>query len=352
MTSITSCIKMTITQADFGVTSKGQSVSLFTLTNNTVTVKISTFGATIVSIQVPDKNKKISDVVLGFDSVKGYEAKNPYFGATVGRVSGRIGQGKFTLNGESYQLAINNGPNHLHGGLEGFDKKIFQASVQNDSLQLVYVSPDGEEGYPGEVTLTVTYTLRDDNGLVVDYHATSNQPTPISLTNHSYFNLAGHEAGSINDHLLQILADEYAESDLKTLLNSGRLIPVTDSIFDLRQRLVIGERIHDIPGGGFDVSFKHPNQSLDYVCARVEHPDSGRVLEVMTNQPAVHLYTGNFLDASLTGKQGHSYPKHSALCLEMQNFPNAINLPSFPNCVLKPGEAYRSTTIYKFSVSS
>lgn len=339
-----------ITQTEFGTTSKGHSVSLFTLSNGTVSVKITNFGGIIVAIEVPDKHKQVADVVLGFDNIKGYEAKHPYFGATVGRVSGRIGQGKFTLNGEDYQLAINNGPNHLHGGLEGFDKKIFQATIENDSLKLVYVSADGEEGYPGEVTVTVVYSLGEDNGLVIDYHATSTKSTPISLTNHSYFNLAGHEAGSITDHVIQIPSDRFAESDVETLLATGTLLPVADSVFDLRQPVLIGDRIHDIPGGGFDVTYSNPNPSSDFVCARVEHPGSGRVLEVKTNQPGVHLYTGNFLDGSLTGKNGVHYPKHSALCLEMQNFPNAVNLPSFPSCILNPGEVYSSTTIYKFSL--
>jgi aldose 1-epimerase len=349
--------KMSIIKTDFGKTADGQSVDLYTLTNNHgVVAKITNYGATVTEIHTPDKNGKMADVVLGFDNLKDYMGPgNPFFGTIAGRYANRIARGKFTLNGKEYTLATNNGPNHLHGGIKGFDKKVWRAaplpSNNGPSLALTCVSADGEEGYPGTLTTTVTYTLTNDNGLRIDYRATTDKPTVLNLTNHSYFNLHGSGSGKdILDHVLMLNADNYTPVD-DTLIPTGEIKSVKGTIFDFTSPKPIGQDIAKTPGNpnGYDHNFVLNGKDGEVkLCAKVSDPDTGRTMEVWTSQPGVQLYTGNFLkgDASVIG--GKPYTKHYAFCLETQHFPDSPNHPSFPSTTLNPGQTFTSTTIYKF----
>ncbi|HTU90893.1 MAG TPA: aldose epimerase family protein, partial [Gemmataceae bacterium] len=295
-------------------------------------------------------------VVLGFDNLKDYVERNPHFGATVGRVANRIAKGKFTLNGKEYTLAVNNGPNSLHGGLKGFDKKVWKAEPETlpdgAAVKLSYVSKDGEEGYPGNLTVTVVYTLTNENALRIDYTATTDKDTPVNLTNHSYFNLAGAKSGDILDHELTITADKYTPSD-DTLIPTGEIKPIKDTPLDFSKPRRIGERIDQLknyPGGGYDHNFVLTSGGKDLsLAARVSEPKTGRIMEMYTTEPAVQLYTSNYLNGKLTGRGGVAYKKHAALCLEAQHFPDAVHHDNFPSIILKPGETYKQTTIYKFS---
>lgn len=350
---------MTITMEGFGSTAAGETVNLYTLSNTKgMEVKISTWGGDIVSMKVPGRGGKPADIVLGFDTVDGYLKENPYFGAIVGRYGNRIGKGRFTLDGTAYRLATNNGPNHLHGGLRGFDKQLWRAkemtSAEGVRLDLTYTSKDGEEGYPGTLTATVSYTLLgNENALQIDYEAVTDKPTVVNLTNHSYFNLAGQGEGDILNHTVTIAASRFTPVD-SGLIPTGALKPVAGTPFDFRTPHTIGERIGAkdaqlAAGGGYDHNFVLDKPAGDLaLAARVSEPTSGRVMEVLTTEPGVQFYTGNFLDGTLTGKSGKVYGKRAAFCLETQHFPDSPNKPEFPTTVLRPGERYRTTTIYRF----
>lgn len=338
---------------EFGTMDDGSSVQLFTLTNeNGMEVSITNFGGIVTSIKVPDKDGNIEDVVLGFDDFEKYKSGHPFFGAIAGRYANRIANGEFELNGETYQLATNDGENHLHGGNEGFDKKLWNAEVNQDenSVTLSYLSPDGEEGYPGNLDVDVTYTLTDDNELKIDYHATTDKPTVLNLTNHSYFNLSGDPSQTILDHKLTINADRYTPVD-DGLIPTGELRPVEGTAFDFTEPETVGARIESIPPG-YDHNFvlNNPDSGVRKI-ATVEHEESGRVMEVYTDQPGVQFYTGNFLDGSLMDRNGNPIEQYAALCLETQTFPDSPNKPDFPSPVLNPGEMYETTTIYQFKVS-
>jgi len=343
----------------FGTTPDGKAVELYTLTNTQgIEVRVMTYGGIIVSLQTPDKRGHLADITLGFDTLAGYLAKNPYFGALVGRYGNRIGNAKFTLEGKEYTLAKNNGPNALHGGLKGFDKVVWQAqSLQKSAevgLILKYTSADGEEGYPGTLHVTVTYTLSDKNEFSIDYQATTDKATPINLTNHTYFNLAGEGKGDILAHELTLNADHFTPVD-KNLIPTGKIASVKGTPLDFTQATAIGARIGQqdeqlILGGGYDHNFVINRQGKGLaLAARVVEPNSGRALEVSTTEPGVQFYTGNFLDGTITGKQGHVYKQRYGFCLETQHYPDSPNQPGFPSTILRPGQGYHTTTVFKFS---
>ncbi len=343
--------KAGIVQQGWGETD-GKKVFLYTLTNkNGVQVKISNYGGTITSWITPDKSGTASSIVLGFDSLQGYLQKPPYFGATIGRYGNRIAKGKFSIGKTGYTLATNDGPNHLHGGLKGFDKVVWDAAPPVDSvpsLTLNYLSKDGEEGYPGNLKVTVKYTLTDDNELKLDYTATTDKPTPVNLTNHSYFNLTGNASHTILKHVLQINADNYTPVD-STLIPTGEIKPVKNTSFDFTSAKAIGARIDSVKGG-YDHNFvlNRKDGSLQQV-AVLSDSLSGRKLEVFTTEPGLQFYSGNFLDGKLKTPAGIAIQQHAALCLETQHFPDSPNKPNFPSTILEPGKEYHSETVYKVS---
>jgi aldose 1-epimerase len=339
----------------FGQTPSGDKVDLYTLTNaKGMEATISTYGGVIVSLKAPDRSGRLADVVLGFDNLEGYLKSNPYFGAIVGRYGNRIAHGKFMLDGVEYTLAKNNGENSLHGGIRGFDKRIWTAARSTgSSIELTYVSRDGEEGFPGNLSVTVTYTLTDNNELRIDYSATTDKDTVVNLTNHSYFNLAGQGNGDVLGHKVTIFADRFTPVD-KTMIPTGELRSVEGTPFDFRKPHSIGERINSPDeqlalGRGYDHNFvlKRPSSTPE-LAARVTEPKTGRVLEVLTTEPGVQFYTANTLNVP-AGKGGKGYGPHSAFCLETQHFPDSPNKPAFPPVVLKPGGQYQTTTVYRFS---
>ena len=344
----------------YGTMADGQAVEEYTLTNpHGMEVKIITYGGIITSIRVPDRNGTMANVALGFASLEAYLRKNPFFGAITGRYANRIAKGKFTLNGTDYQLPINDGPNALHGGLKGFDKRVWSAEEVEAGkvLRLSYVSEDGEEGYPGKLEATVTYTLTDENEIRIDYHAVTDAPTIINLTNHSYFNLAGEGTSSIHDHILTLNADRYTPVN-ETLIPTGELAPVTGTPFDFRLPTVIeaGQRSNHpqiVRARGYDHNFvlnrDDLNDSSLILAARVYEPVHGRVMEVYTTEPGIQFYAGNFVDATLVGSSGRIYRQSDGLALETQHFPDSPNQPDFPSTVLNPDETYQTTTIYKFT---
>ncbi len=337
---------------DFGKTPDGTAVERYTLTNGRVTAKVLTYGGIVSELHVPDRDGKPGDVVLGFDTLDGYLKGHPYFGATVGRFANRIAGGKFSLEGKDYTLAVNNGPNTLHGGLKGFDKAVWKVEKSTDSsLALSYLSKDGEEGYPGNLTVHVTFTVTKDDALRIDYKATTDKATPLNLTNHSYFNLAGPASGTVLDHVAQIEADAYTPVD-DTLIPTGKIAPVRGTPLDFTKPMALGARFSELKAEpiGYDHNYVlRGHGELTALAARVRDPKSGRVLELYTTEPGVQLYTGNFLDGTLTGKGGVAYKKNAAFCLETQHYPDSVHHPEFPSTILKPGSAYTQTTIYKFS---
>ena len=344
---------MSIGTKPFGKTPDGQEVDLYTMTNtNGITAKITNYGAILVSLEVPDKNGKLADITLGFDTLEGYIKGHPYFGATVGRYANRIGGAKFKLNDVEYQLAANNGPNHLHGGIKGFDKVIWKAEdVTAESNQafvkLSYLSKDGEEGYPGNLTCTVTYTLTKDDELKISYEAETDKTTILNLTNHTYWNLAGQGNGDVLGHELMLSADKYTPVD-EGLIPTGEIKSVKGSPMDFTKPMIIGSRIIQVEGGYDHNYVLNSGGGTLALCARVYEPTSGRIMEIHTVEPGVQFYTGNFLDGSINGKAGKVYNKHYGFCLETQHFPDSPNKPDFPSVVLKPGDKYTTVTVHKF----
>jgi aldose 1-epimerase len=345
----------TIQKKPFGRTADGVAVDLYVLTNrHGMQANIISYGGIITKLQVPDKNGKLGDVVLGFDRLEDYLKGHPYFGAICGRVANRIARAKFTLDGKEYTLAKNNGPNALHGGKKGFDKVVWKAephsAANHVDLVLSYVSPDGEEGYPGNLSVTVTYRLTADNELRVDYQATTDKPTPVNLTQHSYFNLAGPPSGDILGHEVMIAADQYTPVD-DTLIPTGEIKPVKGTPLDFTQPTAIGARIAQLKGdpGGYDHNYVLRGGKGLRLAAVVTEPKTGRLMEMHTAEPGVQFYTGNFLDGTLKGRDGVVYRKHHGFCLEAQHFPDSVNQPNFPSVILRPGQTYKQTTIYRFS---
>lgn len=345
-----------ITQAPFGQLPDGRAITQFTLTNaKGMVAKIIDYGGIITELHAPDRDGNFADVVLGFSSLEPYRTDSPYFGALIGRYGNRIRHGRFTLDGQEVQLPVNNGSNHLHGGPDGFDRVKWDATVDGASLRLRYRSVDGEMGYPGNLDATVTYTLLDTNELVVSFHAVTDKATPVNLTQHSYFNLAGD--GDILGHVLCIEADAFVAIDAESI-PTGELTPVTGTPFDFRKPRPIGERIGQPDkqlrhGGGYDHNFvlnkpQDKAQSLTRA-ARAYDPGSGRVLELWTEEPGVQFYSGNFLDGSLAGK-GRTYQHRSGFCLEPQHFPDSPNHPTFPNVILRPGQVYQTESRLRFLV--
>jgi aldose 1-epimerase len=347
-------------KSTFGKLPDGKTVDLYTLTNASgMEACIMNYGATVVSLKVPDRQGKLADVVLGFDAFDKYLEKEPYMGAIVGRYGNRIAKGKFSLDGKEYTLAQNDKDNALHGGLRGFDKALWKVKAANGgkepSLVLEYVSKDGEEGYPGKLDVTVTYTLTSANALKIDYAAATDKPTVLNLTNHAYFNLAGAGEGDMLSHKVAINADRFTPVDAG-LIPTGELQPVAGTPFDFTQPTAIGARIDADDeqiklGGGYDHNWvlnKKEGEKLS-LAAKVVEPTSGRVMEVFTTQPGMQFYTGNFLDGSNVGKGGKPYNRRFAFCMETQHYPDSPNHPQFPSTTLRPGEAFHSTTIYKFS---
>jgi aldose 1-epimerase len=332
-------------------------VEIYTLRNpDGMTARIMTYGGIVQSLSVPDRQGNFSDVVLGYDSLGGYLTNSPYFGALIGRYGNRIAKGHFTLDGKTYTLALNNGSNSLHGGLKGFDKVVWQVvraeyTPQGPQLELTYTSPDGEEGYPGTLTVTALYTVTRNNELRVDFTATTDEDTIVNLTQHSYFNLSGH--GNVLSNVVYLNADEFTPVD-STLVPTGEVRPVANTPFDFRTPATIGSRVNADDeqikfGGGIDHNWvmNHPPGKLG-LDARVTDPASGRVLEVWSTEPGMQFYSGNFLDGTITGKDGVVYPHRGAFAMEPQHFPDSPNHPNFPSVVLKPGEVYQNTIIYKF----
>jgi aldose 1-epimerase len=348
---------MNITQQPFGKMPDGTVVSLYTLTNDKgMQVTITNYGGAIVSLVTPDQHGRLNDVVLGLDTLADYLERSPYFGCITGRYANRIAHAKFTLDGVEYKLAQNDGNNHLHGGKKGFDKMVWAAQeIRSDEgvgLNLSYISPDGEENYPGTLAMAVTYTLTNNGEFKIHYQATTDKNTVVNLTNHSYFNLAGAGSGDILGHQLMLNADRFTPID-NTLIPTGELRSVAGTPLDFRQMTVIGDRIEQDDdqlafGGGYDHNWVLNTDGSLTLAARVQEPTSGRVMEVYTTEPAIQFYSGNFLNG-LTGKAGQVYPKRSGFCLETQHYPDSPNKPDFPSTVLKPGEIYQTTTIYKFS---
>jgi aldose 1-epimerase len=348
--------KTNVTKQAFGQTPDGTAVDLYTLADGKVEARITNYGGIIVSLRTPDRNGKLDDVVLGYDSFDGYLANPAYFGAIIGRYANRIAHGSFQLDGKTYSVPKNDGDNALHGGVSGFNKAIWAAKQIKDGVELTYVSKDGEQGFPGTLTTTVRYTL-GGGSLRVEYSAATDKDTVLNLTNHSYFNLAGQGKGEVLGHLVKIDAARFTPVD-SALIPTGELKPVQGTPFDFRAPHAIGERIDASDaqlklGLGYDHNFvlDHPEGQLAEA-AEVYEPTTGRILKVLTTEPGVQFYTGNHLDGSITGKQGIIYKPRFAFCLETQHFPDSPNHPSFPTTELKPGQKFHSVTVYEFSVGT
>lgn len=333
----------------FGTTQDGQAVTLYTLTNaNGTKAKILDLGGIITELWVRDAKGELGNVVLGFDSVEPYETKSPYFGALIGRVGNRIAGGKFTLDGKEYSLPINNGPNSLHGGLKGYDKRVWTVAATSDnSLTLTLVDEDGTEGYPGTVSATVVYTLTDEDVLRIEYSATTDAPTPINLTNHTYFNLKDAGQTDALGHVVQFEADQYTPVD-ETLIPTGEIAPVAGTPIDFTSPKPIGQDIEAMGGYDHNVVLRNASGALA-LAVTVTEPTTGRKMETWTTEPGCQFYSGNFLDGTLQGTGGATYGRHHAFCLETQHFPDSVNHDNFPSTILRPGETYRSTTEYRFT---
>ena len=349
----------TVRQSDFGQMPDGQRVSVYTLTNRRgAQARIINYGGAVVSLKVPDRKGRLGDVVLGFDNLEGYLNQTFYIGALIGRYGNRIARGRFTLDGVEYHLATNNNGNHLHGGVRGFDKVVWRArpltTKAGPALELTYRSRDGEEGYPGSLTVAVIYTLTNDDELRIDYDATTDKATVLNLTQHSYFILAGEGSGDILNHLLTINASRFTPTDA-TSIPTGELRAVRGTPFDFTRQTAIGARINADDeqlkfGSGYDHNFVLDGRAGQLRrAAEVYEPTTGRVMEVWTTEPGMQFYTGNFLAVEGGGKNGHAYPRRTAFCLETQHYPDSPNHPAFPSTVLRPGRRFRSTTIYRFS---
>jgi aldose 1-epimerase len=345
-------ISVNIEKSPFGTLPDGAPVELYTLTNkNGLKARLMTYGATLVSLELPDRNGVLADCVIGYDSLDGYFKNSPYFGAIVGRYGNRIAKGKFVLDGKTYTLATNNGPNHLHGGVRGFDKVVWAAAPVSETgavgVQFSYLSKDGEEGYPGNLDVTVIYMLTDADELIISYEATTDKPTVVNLTHHSYFNFSGGRR-DILGHELMLAADRYTPVD-EGLIPTGVLAPVAGTVMGFLTPTAIGTRIADVPGGYDHNYVLTGGGGTPALAARVYEPESGRIMEITTVEPGIQFYSGNFLDGTIAGKSGRVYGKHWGFCLETQHFPDSPNRPSFPSTVLKPGEIYKTSTTHKFS---
>ena len=347
------------TAEHYGTMPDGTEVRRFTLSNAAgMKAVLIEYGATLVELWVPDARRQSADVVLGFDDLDGYRTQSPYFGCTTGRVANRIAGGRFELDGVEYQLATNNGEHHLHGGERGLDKVVWTGEEvecdQGRGIRFRYVSPDGEESYPGTVEMEVTYWLTNANELRIDYRATTDRATPLNLTHHSYFNLRGAENGGILDHQLKLWASHYTPGgvapDGDPLIPTGEIAAVTGTPFDFTSPHAIGQWIADVEGG-YDLNFVVDGSAETLrPAAELFDPESGRLMSIWTTEPGIQFYTGNFLDGSITGKGGVVYAQHHGLCLETQHYPNAINTPSFPSIVLSPDEMYRHTIVHRFAI--
>ena len=351
-----------VSRQRFGIAPDGKQVDVFTLVNaHGIRMRVLSYGGIIQTLEIPDRAGKLDDVVLGFDDMEGYVKSSPYFGSVVGRYGNRIARGRFTLDGRTYSLAINNPPNHLHGGLKGFDKVVWDAqSFRSDSgsgLVLTHTSPDGDEGYPGTLRVRMTYTLTDRDELAIDYEATTDKATPVNLTNHTYWNLAGDGKRDILGHVLALEADSLTPVD-STLITTGEIMPVAGTPFDFRTPTAIGARINDSHvqiryGRGYDhnlVLTRAGRTGLSHA-ARVTEPTTGRTLDVYTTEPGVQFYSGNFLDGTAVGKSGRVYRHRYGLALETQHYPDSPNKPNFPTVILRPGETYRTRTVFRFGVT-
>jgi aldose 1-epimerase len=345
---------MNIHTEPFGRTPEGEEVSLYVLTSaKGLRVRITNYGAILVSIEVPDRHGKLDDVVLGFESLDKYLARHPYFGATVGRYANRIGNARFVLDGVEYKLTANEGPNQLHGGLKGFDKQVWKAEEVTAAedrawTRMSYLSKDGEEGYPGNLRCTVTYMLTNDDELRISYEAETDKKTVVNVTNHSYWNLAGQGSGGVLGHELMINASKFTIVD-RSLIPTGALASVLDTPLDFQAPRPIGSRLRQLVHGYDHNYVLNGRPEALKLCARVHEPGTGRVMEVYTTEPGVQLYTGNHLDGSLIGKGGKAYGRHAGLCLETQHYPDSPNKPTFPSTVLEPGRKFTSLTVHKFS---
>jgi aldose 1-epimerase len=344
----------TVESSPFGTLPDGTKVEMFTLMNaHGAIAKVITYGATLTELWMPDRAGKMDDVVLGFDSLQGYLGKHPWFGATVGRVANRIAKGKFTLDGKEYSLEVNDPPNNLHSGSNDLSRVVWKAEQSRDgdfsAVRFTYISPDGDEGFPGTLSTSVTYRLTNANELKLEYSAMSDKATPVNMTNHSYFNLGG--GNDILEETLYLAAESYTPVD-SALIPTGQIAPVKGTPFDFTHSVAIGSRIAGMgeKPGGYDHNFVLGEPGKRKLAARVVDPMSGRQMEVWTTEPGIQFYSGNFLDGTLRGKRGVVYRKHSALCLETQHYPDSVNHPTFPSVIVRPGQTYRTETTYKFSV--
>jgi aldose 1-epimerase len=347
-------MEATVESSPFGTLPDGTRIEMFTLTNaHGAIARVITYGATLTELWMPDRAGKMGDVVLGFDNLQGYLGKHPWFGATVGRVANRIAKGKFTLDGKEYSLEINDPPNNLHSGSHDLSRVVWKAEPLHDrdssAVRFTYISPEGDEGFPGTLSISVTYRLTNNNELKVEYSATTDKATPVNMTNHSYFNLGG--GNDILGEILYLAAENYTPVD-STLIPTGQILPVKGTPFDFTHPAAIGVQMAGIEGtpGGYDHNFVLGESGKLKLAARVVDPTSGRHVEVWTTEPGVQFYSGNFLDGTIRGKRGVAYGKHSALCLETQHYPDSVNRPTFPSVILRPGQTHKSETTYKFSV--